>query len=184
MRSLLLLSLLLMTQACATFESGDLPLLEQWPPSAAAAPATVAFEIEGLPKKFHAGWQRKAGEVLMASGRFSNVVAGAEQQAQARMHFDFEWSRPPLPVTRTWMALCAMTAGIVPARAAWDFEVRASVFGADGKQLGVIERSVGAETWIGWVMIFALPFAGAGTSSLMEDTTRSIVLEAIERGLF
>ena len=82
------------------------------------------------------------------------------------------------------MYLCAFTAGILPARAANYFDIRATVLAADGAELGTIDRSVGTVTWVGWLFVLAAPFAGVGATPLVHDTTRSIVLEGVERGLF
>ena len=47
----------------------------------------------------------------------------------------------------------------------------------------MIERRVESATWIGWVFLPVMPFAGVGMTVLAEDTFRSILGEAVARGL-
>ena len=80
------------------------------------------------------------------------------------------------------MYLCAYSLGVLPARAANYFDIRAVVLDANGTQLGVIERSIGTATRVGWVFVLAMPFAGVGMTSQVQDAMRSILLEGVESG--
>ena len=173
----------LLATGCASFESGELPFLETWPPPASAAPTTLTLELSGMPSKFQAGWERVMAATLLESERFSDVtVATATSTADRHLRIDVTHSRPDIRWTRTFMYLCAFTAGILPARAANDFALQVTVLDGSGNALGTMERSVGTATWVGWVFVFALPFAGVGVTPLIEDTTRSILLEGVDRG--
>lgn len=178
------LALLALAASCASFESGELPLLENWPPPASAAPTALTLEFRGMPTKFEAGWERVMTATLLDSRRFSTVAAAAAGASAADRHLriDVTHTRPDIRWTRAFMFLCAATAGILPARAANDFELRVTVIDGRGTELGTIDRSVGTVTWVGWVFVLALPFAGAGVTPLIEDTTRSILLEGVDRG--
>ncbi|MCR9243520.1 MAG: hypothetical protein NXI31_00705 [bacterium] len=172
-----------MLTACATFESGELPGLEDWPPPPTSIARSLAVEFAGLPPKFDAGWQRVFVGVLEDSQLFTSVTrAGAGEAVDRRLRFEFAHSRPDIRWTRTFMYLCALTAGILPARAANQFDVRATVLDRAGEELGVIERSVTSATWVGWVFLLAAPFAGVGMTGLAEDTARSILVEAAAAG--
>jgi len=184
MRPLLLIALPLLS-ACASFEAGELPGLDRWPLAAApASPApTLRVEASGLPDKFAGGWLRDAAQVCRESGRFANVTIDPDAPADRVLRFDVEHSRPDgLPMTRVFMYACALTLGVIPARAYHRFVVHARFLAADGAELGVVDRTVESQTWVGWVFLFALPFAGAGTSGLFQDTTRSALVEAVDAG--
>lgn len=185
MRSLLTMFVLLALTACASFESGDLPHLDRWPPTVAldAARPALRVEVNGLPKKFAGGWQAQTVKTCEASGRFASVTTDAGAAADRLARFDIEHSRPDgLPVARVWMGVTALTLGVIPARAYQRFVVHAHFVDASGNVLGTAERTVESQTWVGWVMLFALPFAGAGMSGLIDDTTRSILVEANDKG--
>ncbi len=179
MRALLLLFSLSLS-ACASFESGDLPYTREWPQASAAAP--LAVSVEGLPEKFDAGWRRVITRTLRDSGRFAAVTAAADAQRVATLKIEVAHRRQPLWTSRIWMASCAFSLGVIPARAFHEFDVRAEVLDPRGRSLGVITRHVESSTWIGWVFVFAMPFAGVGMSGMVADTARSIVGEAANSG--
>lgn len=181
MRAVLLL-LLCLLPACASFESGELPHLDAWPPAALDPPQSLAVSVEGLPEKFDSGWQQVIHRTLLDSGRFDFVAAPEAETALRTMRFEISHERQSLPTTRTFMVLCAMSLGVLPARAHHEFDVHAVVLDENGKQLGAIDRHVESSTWIGWVFVLALPFAGVGMTGMVEDTVRSIVGEAVEKG--
>lgn len=180
--------LLLGLSACASFESGELSLLDRWPPATVAAPKPLELRLEGVPEKFDAGWQEQALKVFEESGRFGTVTTGSAETIATspsnghRLRILVEHSRPEIVVTRTFMYLCAFTAGIVPARAAHTFDVQAIVLDSSGNPIGTTTRSVTSATWVGWVVLPALPFAGIGMSGMIRDTMRSILLECVEEG--
>ena len=180
--ALLLLVHASLLSACATFESGELPGLDAWPPETAPVRLDVALEIEGLPEKFHAGFQHEWVQVLEESGRFGRVTVDPEAAVDRRVRMVVDHERQSLPLTRTLMLMCAFTLGVLPARAAWDFEIRAEILDGNGSPLGAVDRSVGAATWVGWIPLLALPFAGAGLSPLARDTMRSVVAEGVASG--
>ncbi|MCB9877858.1 MAG: hypothetical protein H6835_09680 [Planctomycetes bacterium] len=184
MRSLLMTFVLLALGACASFESGDLPNLDRWPPQAlAAARPALRVEVNGLPKKFAGGWVQQAVKTCEASERFASVTTETSAAADRVARFDIEHSRPDgLPVARVWMGVTALTLGVIPARSYQRFVVHAHFLDANGHVLGTAERTVESQTWVGWVMLFALPFAGAGMGGLIDDTTRSILVEANDNG--
>lgn len=182
MRALLALVTSCCLGACASFEYGELPLLERWPPPAAAAPPVLRLEIVGMPDKFVDGWRAETVQELEASGRFAAVVTDAAAGAGRTLRLEVTHSRPDIAATRAFMYACALTLLVFPARAANTFELRAVVLDQAGAELGVVERSVTTVTWVGWVFLLALPFAGAGMTPLVEDSTRSIVLEAVDAG--
>ncbi len=180
MRALLLLFTLWLP-ACASFESGDLPYVEGWAPQA-SAPAPLALAVTGLPEKFDAGWRRVITQTLADSGRFASVAPPSPSRAATTLRIEVAHQRQPLPTSRVWMAACAFSGGVIPARACHEFDVRAEVLDPSGRSLGVITRHVESSTWIGWVFVFAMPFAGVGMSGMVADTARSIVGEAAARG--
>lgn len=187
MRSVLLCFFVLLA-SCATFESGELAGLDRWPPTAASEPSNIAISIDGLPSKFVNGWQRGAEKALLESKRCATVTTDPQQANQLpanerQLQLVFEHTRSNLWVTRSWMFVCAMSAAVIPARTAQQFGIRAIISDGSGKQLGVIERQVEGVTWVGLLPLFAMPFAGAGLSSLIDDSMRSIVVEAVDRGL-
>lgn len=177
--------LLAVAAGCATFEGGALPRLEGWPPPPVEAPPALSIAFDGLPAKYVAGWRRVAGEALADSGRATVAADAGTAGANpgGRIEFVVAHSRPPLNLTRGWMLVTALTAGLVPARAANCFDVEARFFGADGALRGRVQRSIESVTWVGWVMLLALPFAGAGMGGQVEDLLHSIVVEAVDRGL-
>ena len=172
--SLLLLLLALSGSGCATFESGELPGVDRWPEVAAAVPARERAV------RLVADWREGAEQVLFDSGRCRLV--GATAGFERRIVVRFRHARQGLWLTRIWMGVCAATATLVPARTVQYFELDVSVLDADGNELGRIERSVDGATWVGILTLFALPFAGGGLGELVRDTTRSVVVEAIDRG--
>ena len=189
MRSLLLF-VLLATSACASFESGDLPHLDGWPPRPVAATQHARIEMNGLPDKF-SWWPERTRAVFAASGRFDGVrvgTTGAPESSHAPRHevlvrFDVRHDRPDgLPLTRAMMLVCALSAATIPARSVHTFDVRATFHDSAGNALGSVDRSIRSSTWVGWPLLFALPFAGVGMGELIDDTMRSIVVEASDAG--
>jgi hypothetical protein len=181
MRALLVLSLCLLP-ACASFESGELPYLDAWPPATVEPSHGLAVSVQGLPDKFDRGWQQVIRRTLTESGRFAFVAAPEAETAQRTLRLEIQHQRQSLPTTRTLMVMCALTLGVLPARAHHEFDVHAVVLDANGTRLGAIDRHVESSTWIGWVFVFALPFAGVGMTGMVEDTVRSIVGEAVANG--
>jgi len=178
----LLIGLLLLLSGCATFESGELPMLDRWPPQPSPGARLLAVQLEDLPEKFAAGWQRGVVKVLEDSGRFARVTTDGDVQYDRRLSLTFAHERQNLWVSRIWMTVCAFSATVIPARSGQCFGVRAVVFDRDGRQLGVIERQVEGATWVGILTLFALPFSGAGLGELIEDTMRSVTMEAVAKG--
>jgi len=181
MRAFLLL-LVCLLPACASFESGELPHLGDWPPSRPAQPQGLAVAVEGLPNKFDDGWRQVIQRTLADSGRFAFVAAPASETAPRTLRFEIAHRRQSLPTTRTFMVMCALSLGILPARAHHEFDVHAVVLDQSGAELGAIDRHVESSTWVGWVFVFALPFAGVGMTGMVEDTVRSVVGEAVANG--
>lgn len=173
------LGLLLFLASCATFESGDLPGLERWPPQSAAR-RVVDVQMDGLPQKFQKGWQR--GAVRALEDWQAGSGAGGAQAPKRTLLLHFEHSRQDIWLTRIWMGFCAFSGAVIPARTEQFFDLRAEVLDESGRQLGVVERSVSGATWVGWLPLFALPFAGGGLGELVQDTMRSVVVEAAEKG--
>ena len=143
MRSLLLF-VLLATSACASFESGDLPHLDGWPPRPVAATQHARIEMNGLPDKF-SWWPERTRAVFAASGRFDGVrvgTTGAPESSHAPRHevlvrFDVRHDRPDgLPLTRAMMLVCALSAATIPARSVHPFDVRATFHDSAGKMEG------------------------------------------------
>ncbi|MFK7740700.1 MAG: hypothetical protein AB8H80_10285 [Planctomycetota bacterium] len=183
MRYALALLILLACTSCASFEYGELPFLDGWPPAAAAEARAVRIEMAGLPDKFAAGWEKQAIATLEASGRFERVTTDQDIAVDRILRLDIEHQRPGgIVTTRALMVACAMTAGLFPARAAHRFDIHASVLDARGNPLGTAERSVESATWVGWVFLFALPFAGIGMGEMVDDTVRSLVAESAQAG--
>lgn len=183
MRALLPLTLGLL-QACASFEAGALPHLERWPPAAARAGAasTLTVTLEGLPGKFEAGWRKALTRALGEVDGLRFVVGEAASSEARSLAVSVTHRRQPLPVSRAWMAACALTAGVVPARARHAFDVRAVARDAAGRELCVVERRVASSTWVGWLLLPAMPFAGVGMTGLAEDTFRSVLGEVAAEG--
>ena len=181
MRALLLL-LLCLLPACASFEAGELPHLDGWPLDASSPQVELMATVDGLPDKFDAGWRAALARVVGESERFSPVASRRAGAAFRRVEVAVTHRRQPLWTSRIWMTACALSLGVVPARAQHAFEVRAVVRDASGAELGAVERSVESETWIGWLLLPAMPFAGVGTTGLVEDTFRSVLAEAAARG--
>lgn len=181
MRALMLL-LFCLLPACASFESGDLPYLQDWPPAQSGAPQALALSVEGLPDKFDSGWRQVIERTLADSGRFETVRPAGAGPAPRTLRLEIVHERQSLPTTRTFMVMCALTLGVLPARAHHEFDVHAVVLDEAGQKLGALDRHVESSTWIGWVFVFALPFAGVGMTGMVEDTVRSIVGEAAANG--
>ena len=180
MRARWFLSLCLLT-GCTSFERGALPHMLRWPPPSAAAGLSVS--LEGLPDKFASGWRAALTRTLRESRGLSFAVGDGPGAFRRAIAIQVAHRRQPLPVSRAWMAACAFSGGVIPARALHAFDVRAVVRDASGRDLGVIERRVESATWIGWVFLPVMPFAGVGMTGLAEDTFRSILGEAVARGL-
>lgn len=176
------LGLLCLAAGCASFERGALPHLGEWPPAPARAPLTLAVEVAGLPEKFDAGWRAALDRVIREAGHLTPAPAGRAPAATRRLRVTVAHRRQPLPTSRAWMAACALTGGVVPARAVHGFAVEAVVCDASGRALGAVERDVESSTWIGWIFLPVMPFAGVGTTSLVEDTFRSVLGEAAAAG--
>ena len=176
------IGLFCLASACASFEEGALPYLDQWQRAAPPSLGELEVEITGLPGKFDAGWRAAILRVVAERGRSTPRAPGEAGAAARRMSVEVEHRRQPLWLSRTWMAACALTAGALPARARHAFDVRATFLDASGRRLGVAQRRVESATWIGWIFLPAMPFAGVGTTSLVEDTCRSLLGEARVRG--
>lgn len=182
---LLVILLLLTLPACASFEFGDLPHLDQWPPPAAEGSdrnRTLRVEVDGLPHKFVQGWTQGTIAALADSGRFDRVTADAGN-ADRVLRYHIAHARPGgLWRTRILMGVCAVSLGVIPAPASHDFAIEAEVLDSTGRRLGSAYRKVASTTWVGLLPLFALPFAGAGMGDLIRDTTRSITVEAVDAG--
>lgn len=180
------LLLLLTMTSCVTFEAGDTPRLERWPLESSSHKWLHA-SIEGLPAKFERQWSRGVEQELKDSERFKGVelmtaASSPFAPADVGLTMDFEHARQDLWTTRIWMGVCAMSATIIPARTVQYFDVQAKFSDGQGNQLGVIKRSVSASTWVGILTLFVTPFEGAGHGEMIRNTTRSILVEAAEKG--
>ena len=180
------LALLLSMTACATFEAGDTPGLDKWPLEKHTN-KHLHVTIDGLPAKFARQWSRGVEAELDSSDRFHGVQLMTDASspiapADASIAMHFQHDRQDLWTSRIWMGVCAMSATIIPARTVQYFDVQARFYDGQGKELGTIERSVEASTWVGILTLFATPFAGAGHGEMIRDTTRSIVVEAAQKG--
>jgi hypothetical protein len=182
MRAIWMLTLSLFA-GCTSFESGALPHVERWPPSTSAGRAALTVSLAGLPEKFAAGWRAALTRTLSESRGLSFAVEPARGAAGRSLAIQVAHRRQPLPVSRAWMAACAFSGGVIPARALHAFDLRAVVRDEAGRELGVIARQVESATWIGWLFLPVMPFAGVGMTGLAEDTFRSILGEAVARGL-
>lgn len=180
------LAFLLSLTACATFEAGATPGLDQWP-LANHTNKHLHVTIDGLPAKFARQWSRGVEAELDTSERFHGVemmtsASSPMKPADVSVVMQFEHDRQDLWTSRIWMGVCAMSGTIIPARTVQYFDVKATFFDGQGKELGTIERSVEASTWVGILTLFATPFAGAGHGEMIRNTTRSIVVEASQKG--
>lgn len=180
------LILLLSMTSCVTFEAGDTPGLDRWP-IAEKSDKVLHVTIDDLPPKFARQWQRGVQGELEQSAHFKGVewmgpATSTITSPDLSMAMQFRHARQGLWPTRIWMGVCAMTATIIPARTVQHFDVRATFHDGQGKQLGTIERSVSASTWVGILTLLLTPFEGAGHGEMIRNTTRSILVEAADNG--
>lgn len=180
------LTLLLALTSCVTFEAGETPGADQWPPAMSKA-KELQVTTSGLPPKFAPSWERGVARELAQSGRFkgvdmTNAADARRTPADVSLALEFTHARQDLWTTRIWMGVCAISATVIPARTVQYFDVHAVLRDGKGKELGTIERSVHASTWVGILTLFVLPFEGAGHSEMIRDTTRSIIIEAVDKG--
>jgi hypothetical protein len=189
----LVVSVLALASGCATFRDGASPSISKWPPgSVSSAAKSVSLRVSGSalennlpvdvnPKSLDA-WKKLVKETYVSSGLFSSVKAdSADADLVAEVNVLDKGEANSFGAFMT-----GYTFFLIPTHARSGFVLKTTFKNRAGDNLGSIEKSEFADTWIQLLLFPVMFFKSPGSvyANLFMDLNRNTLIEAKGKGYF
>ncbi len=181
---------LLVLVGCASFRSGKLTPITDWPPESHGTKRPIAVQITGS-LEFNGRpqgrplqgtlerWYQQAVTAYQDSGLFSKVKGKPEgEDLTAEITIEYK-----VRASRIWMFISAWTLHLLPSRATQDFILTTHYRDGAGATLATITKQERVSLWHQFFLLFA--FKSRPTEvplQVLYDLNRACILEAMAQG--
>lgn len=189
---ILFLAVALLFSGCASFRSGNLPAITQWPPENAVKGKSISVIVSGessingkeqeVNSLFIKNWSEQVTRAYQDSGLFTEVKPGlsdTDLKAEVRI---IDRGEANLGLA----FLTGLTLYLIPSSATDEITIKTSIKNKDGDTLGTFEKSETITMWQQLFLIFAMPgnFPLSVTKETLYDVNRATITEAHSKGSF
>jgi hypothetical protein len=179
-----------LSSGCASFRSGDLHPVNQWPLPNAGKGKSIDIALSG--KSTFNGkeqpesltllryWREQAEKAYQDSGLFSGVTTGnPDTDLRAEIEITDSTKR-----RIGLLYLAGLTLYLLPSKGTDELMVRTTIKGRDGAVIGTYEKTETINNWVQLFLVFAAPFHSSNSvyEETFYDLNRSTIAELHAKG--